>query len=274
MYTRNLTQQLEIDYVITDKWPLPLHKHTHYELLYIMRGKGQHMINGHGYNYEKGDLFILAPQDYHFFTFQEKTAICLVKFHEDLFQDFLQDARFKELFTQLSSPYRKLSSTGNYKQQIIPLMELIIAEHRKETAYRQIIIKNALSLIMALTVKDTGGHNGTAAAKDDKIQAILNYIHQHIADKHLLSVQKMADTFHISKSYFNQYFKNATGSAYKKYVQEYALKLIAQQLVTRNKTVSQLAEEFGYSDESHLNRTFKAYFNQTPSAFKKQQQAH
>ncbi|SHM85877.1 AraC family transcriptional regulator [Chitinophaga sp. CF418] len=271
MYTRNLTQQLEIDYVITDKWPLPLHKHTHYELLYIMRGKGQHMINGHGYNYEKGDLFILVPQDNHFFIFQEKTAVCLVKFHEDFFQDFLQDARFKALFTRLSSPYRKLSSTRNNKQHIVPLMELIMAEHRKDTAYQHIIIKNALSLIMALTVKDAGEHNTTA--KDDKIQSILNYIHQHIADKHLLSVQKMADTFLISKSYFNQYFKNATGSPYKKYVQEYALKLIAQQLVERNKTVSQLAEEFGYSDESHLNRSFKAYFNQTPSAFKKQQQA-
>lgn len=271
MYTRNLTQQLEIDYVITDKWPLPLHKHTHYELLYIMRGKGQHMINGHAYNYEKGDLFILAPQDSHFFIFQEKTAICLVKFHEEFFHDFLQDARFKALFTQLSSPHRKLSATGNNRQRIIPLMELIIAEHRKESIYQHIIIKNALSLIMALTAKDADGYNSTA--KDDKIQAILNYIHQHIADKHLLSVQKMADAFHISKSYFNQYFKNATGCAYKKYVQEYALKLIAQQLVTRNKTISQLAEEFGYSDESHLNRTFKAHFNQTPSAFKKQQQA-
>lgn len=271
MYTRYLTQQLEIDYVITDKWPLPLHKHTHFELLYIMRGKGQHMINEHTYNYEKGDLFILAPQDSHFFIFQEKSAVCLVKFNEDLFHDFLQDTRFKELFTHLLSPYRKLSFTGNNKQHIVPLMELIIAEHRKETAYQHIIIKNALSLILALTVKDVSEYN--VPAKDDKIQTVLNYIHQHIADKHLLSVQKMADTFHISKSYFNQYFKNATGSAYKKYVQEYALKLIAQQLVTRNKTVSQLAEEFGYSDESHLNRTFKAYFNQTPSAFKKQQQA-
>ncbi|QHS62914.1 AraC family transcriptional regulator [Chitinophaga agri] len=269
MHIRNLTQQLEIDYVIKDIWPLPLHKHTHFELLYIMRGRGQHMINGSTYNYEQGDLFMLAPQDNHFFVFQERSAICLVKFHADFFRDFMQDDKFRELFTTLSSPYRKVSSQGSNKKDIMPLMELIIREHRKESAHQQIIIKNALSLIIALTAKDAAEQ--LSAAKDDKIQAILSYIHQHIADKHLLSVQKMAETFHISKSYFNQYFKNATGSAYKKYVQEYALKLIAHQFVNRNRTLTQLAEEFGYSDESHLNRAFKAYFHLTPSAFRKQQ---
>lgn len=271
MYTRNLTQQLEIDYLLQDKWSLPLHKHTHFELLYIMKGRGQHMINGNTYNYEKGDMFMLAPQDNHFFVFQERSAICFVKFYENFFQDQLQDAKFKELFSRLSSPYRKISASGKIKAQVIQLMELIIAEHRRGEGYQDIIIRNALSLIMALTMRDTGEQLPTA--KDDKIQTILNYIHHHIADKHLLSVQKMADTFHISKSYFNQYFRNATGSAYKKYVQEYALKLIADQLVNRSKTLSQLAEEFGYSDESHLNRAFKAYFHQTPSAFRKQQLA-
>lgn len=271
MYIRNLTQQLEIDYVVKDIWPFLLHKHTHFEMLYIMRGRGQHMINGTTYNYEKGDLFILAPQDNHFFVFQERSAICIMKFHEGYFSDFLQDAKFKELFTALSSPYRKVSAGCKNKQDIMQLMELIVREHRKESSHQQIIIKHALSLIVTLTAKDAGEQ--LSSAKDDKIQSVLNYIHQHIADKHLLSVQKMADTFHISKSYFNQYFKNATGSAYKKYVQEYALKLIASQLVSRNKTLTQLAEEFGYSDESHLNRAFKAHFNLTPSAFKKQQMA-
>ena len=36
---------------------------------------------------------------------------------------------------------------------------------------------------------------------------------------------------------------------------------------------SQLAEEFGYSDESHLSHAFKAHFHQSPSSFKRQRKS-
>lgn len=270
MHTRNLTQKIEIDYVIKDKWHLPVHKHTHYELQYIIRGKGQHMVNEHTYNYEKGDLFILAPQENHFFIFQERTVLCVVKFHESFFEESMHDTNFKRLMTSISSPNRKMLLSKNNKQRIGPLMDLLIAEHRKETPYQEIIIRNTLALVLALAGKDADQH--TAPAKDDKIQSILNYIDQHITDKHLLSTPHIADTFHISKSYFSQYFSKATGSSYKKYVQEYALKLIAHQLIYKDKTLYELADEFGYSDESHLSNAFKAHFHQSPSAFKKDKQ--
>jgi AraC-like DNA-binding protein len=272
MHIRNLTQKFDIAYVIKNEWHLPVHKHTHYELQYIMRGKGQHIINDRSYNYEKGDLFILAPQDTHLFVFGEKCAICFIKFHEGFFQDLLLDADFKQVFIRLSSPNRKMAFAGESRQQIIQLMDLIIAEQRKESSHQNIIIKNALALVLSLIAKEVD--QNMIKPKDEKIQAILNYIDQHITEKHLLSTQNIADIFHISKAYFNQYFSKATGSSYKKYVQEYALKLIAHQLIHRDKTLSQLANEFGYTDESHLSNAFKAHFHQTPTAFKKENLQH
>jgi len=270
MHIRNLSQKLEIAYVVKDEWHLPVHKHTHYELQYIIKGRGQHVINDQTYNYSKGDLFILPPQDSHFFIFQERTVICIIKFREGFFEAFLQDAEFKQLLTRFSSPGRKFMSSGNTRQQVIGLMDLLIAEHRKKTSYQNIIIKTTLSLVLVLMAKDAG-QNGIKSA-DGKIQVILNYIDKHIAEKSMLTLEKMASRFNISKSYFSQYFRKATGSSYKKYVQEYALKLIAHQLIHRDKTLSELAYEFGYSDESHLSNSFKSHFRQTPTAFKKANQ--
>jgi len=270
MHIRNLTQQFDISYVLKDSWHLPVHKHTHYELQYIMRGKGQHVINDHSYNYEKGDLFTMAPGDSHFFNFQDRSTICFIKFHEGFFQEFLQDVDFKQLLTRFSSPYRKISLSVHNRQQTIHLMDLVINEHRKQTRYNNLIIKCSLALLLALMAKD--GDQNIPSPKEEKIQLILTYIDRHITEKHLLTTEKIANVFFISKGYFNQYFRKATGSAYKKYVQEYALKLIAQQLIHTNKTISQLAGEFGYSDESHLSNAFKAHFHQTPSAFKREQQ--
>ncbi len=267
MHIRNLTQKLEIAFVIKDEWHLPVHKHTHYELQYIMRGRGQHVINDQTYNYTKGDLFILPPQDSHFFIFQEKTVICVVKFHERLFDLFLQDTDFRHLLNRFSSPQRKIILSGNNRQQVIGLMDMLIAERRKKTNYQDIIIKNILSLVIILMANYMD--ENITNSHDSRIQEILTYIDQHITERELLATENIAANFNISKTYFNQYFNKATGSSYKKYVQEYALKLIAHQLVHRQKTLSQLAYEFGYSDESHLSNSFKAYFHQSPSAFKK-----
>lgn len=266
MHIRNLAKKMEVDFVITDKWPLPVHKHTHYELQYILRGKGQHVINELAYPYEQGDVFILAPQDTHLFLFQQRSAICIIKFNEAFLSDALEDTDFKGVFGQLSAR----NKTAHHHKDIIHLMEMIIQQHREGTPNSQLVIRHALVLVLALAagegVKDT-------AVRDDKIQSILQYIDRHITDKPMLAIEKIADAFLISPAYFNQYFKRMTGSSYKKYVQAYALQLIAQQLTLQHKSLTQLADEFGYSDESHLSKAFKAHFNQSPSVFRKQKSA-
>lgn len=271
MHIRNLPQPLDISYVLKDSWHLPVHKHTHYELQYIMRGKGQHIINDQRYGYEKGDLFVMAPGDYHFFIFQERSAICFIKFHKGFFEEFLQDADFRQVLDRFSAPYKKICLSSHTRQQTIQLMDVVIKGHRKETKYNHLIIKGSLTAILSLIAKDAGAPM-IDRPNDEKIRAVLSYIDQHIADKHLLTTEKIADAFFISKGYFSQYFKKATGNSYKKYVQEYALNLIARHLASGSKTLSQLADEFGYSDESHLSNVFKAHFHQTPSSYKKMKQ--
>jgi AraC family transcriptional regulator, L-rhamnose operon regulatory protein RhaS len=127
-----------------------------------------------------------------------------------------------------------------------------------------------LTLVFALLAKNADALLDRPAG--EKIQSILSYIDSHITDRHLLTTEKIAGAFFISKGYFNQYFHKATGSPYKKYVNEYSLNLIAQQLVNSDKTLSNLAAEFGYSDESHLSNAFKAHFHQTPGSFRKHKQ--
>ena len=268
MHTRTLTQKIEIDYVIGNKWNLSKHKHTHYELQYIIKGKGQHIINEHSHNYRMGDLFIMPPQDDHFFIFQEKSAICFIKFNEHYFEPFLQDNDFKQLFSRFLSPRRKVMLFPECKKNIGELVHLIMKEYKRSTPFKHIVIKNALSLVLALMSEEE--NLTTDTLKDEKIQGILNYIDLHIRDKELLSTRHIATMFNISPSYFNQYFRKSTGSPYKKYIQTYALNLIADRFLYQNKTLSQLAFEFGYSDESHLSNAFKSHFKQSPSLFRKQ----
>jgi AraC-like DNA-binding protein len=209
-----------------------------------------------------GLLFVVPPQDTHFFIFNERTVICIIKFHEGFFETFLREADFKQLLSRFTIPNRKVLLSTADRAFIIQIMQQIIAEDRNASIYQEFIIKSSLALVLALMAKN--GQDDITHTKDEKIQ--------HITNKTVLSIEHMASQFNLSKGYFNQYFSKATGSSYKKYIQQYALNLIAQQLVQSTKTVSQLAYEFGYTDESHLSNAFKTHFGQSPSVFRKANQ--
>jgi len=72
------------DFTITVKElspdPSPLHKHPYFELIYVMTGSGLHHINANGYRYEKGNLFLLTPEDLHTFIPETLTIFCIVDF--------------------------------------------------------------------------------------------------------------------------------------------------------------------------------------------------
>jgi len=267
MQTKSLTKDIEIDYVIRDQWSFPLHKHTHYEIQFILRGQGLHFINQDQFLYNAGDIFITLPQDNHFFVFQKKTALCIVKFNEAFFQHSFQNKDLELLKSGLSYSNKKILLTTDCRKNIGELIHLLMKTYKKSSPYKELLLKNTLSLILTLLMDEV--ELKLSKPQDEKIQEILKYIQRHLGQKDSLSVQNISQHFNINKTYFTQYFKKATGSTYKKYVQEYTLNIIAHQLLHQDKTLSQLAYDYGFSDEAHLSRSFKAFFQKSPTVFKK-----
>lgn len=267
MQTKSLTKDIEIDYVIKDQWSFPLHKHTHHEIQFILRGQGLHFINQDQFVYNAGDIFITLPQDNHSFVFQKKTAVCIVKFNEAFIQHSFQHKDLELLKSGLSYSNKKILLTTDCRKNIGELIHLLMKTYKKSSPYKELLLKNTLSLILTLLMDEA--ELKLSKPQDEKIQEILKYIQRHLGQKDPLSVQNISQHFNINKTYFTQYFKKATGSTYKKYVQEYTLNIIAHQLLHQDKTLSQLAYDYGFSDEAHLSRSFKSLFQKSPTAFKK-----
>ena len=59
----NQFESLLLDEFEEEKFHLPVHSHTYYELIYIVKGKGIHHINDNRLAYKTGDLFALSPDD-------------------------------------------------------------------------------------------------------------------------------------------------------------------------------------------------------------------
>lgn len=83
-----------------------------------------------------------------------------------------------------------------------------------------------------------------------------------------LAVGAIAAHFHLSSGYLGQYFRRHTGQTLKAFIQKSRIRAIQLQLEFSDKTVSQLAFEYGYADESHLIKAFRAQLAETPTLYR------
>lgn len=104
----------------------------------------------------------------------------------------------------------------------------------------------------------------------ERIRKILDYIHEHY--QYPLTQEAVAQKFFLSRGYFSAYFKKYTGKTFKVYLTEIRLLHAEQMLKQSGCSISQIAQDAGFSDERRFIETFKKYYQLTPGAFRKTQE--
>jgi AraC family L-rhamnose operon regulatory protein RhaS len=255
-----------------DEWRYPLHRHTHYELIYILHGVGTHQLNGQHYPYQADDLFLCSPRDAHRFDIAQPTRFCIIKLN----LSFLLAANdtfalVQPLFEtdEASAPFTFDAATRAYLRSQVEFC-------MREFAQRQFMYANTIhaSILSILVLLARARHQQqaqpgqTAAAADNLVPAIIQYLHTHLRAPDALAAGALAAHFHLSPSYIGQYFRRHTGQTLKAFIQKSRIRAIQLQLEFSDKTVSQLAFEYGYTDESHLIKAFRAQLTETPSLYR------
>lgn len=62
MAKENIYQSLEIFYEKIDQCPLRDRQFNFFELVYVISGIGDHVVNGNKIAYSAGDLFLITPK--------------------------------------------------------------------------------------------------------------------------------------------------------------------------------------------------------------------
>src|ERR1700712_1882964 len=82
MVKENLYHSFEVDYKQLDKFPRRTTTKSFFELIYILDGSGLQFINKNKFNYRKGNLFLITPQDIHSFEINTPTQFFFLRFNE------------------------------------------------------------------------------------------------------------------------------------------------------------------------------------------------
>ena len=261
----------------TEVYPLPRHNHTYYEIIYIYHGCGLHCLNQQNFIYQAGDLFLLTPEDNHYFVVEQKTRFVYLKFTDSFFynqrhtspgffdrevEPVMRNKLLQEMKPALAGPDKV------FLKSIIDNITAIKDPSAGETA--AVIFYQLLSVIeMIKKALVTHGHQPQYYQQRNNEQ-LLSFIHQHIYTPELIQIKAISENFNISPAYFGAYFKRNFGISYREYLNHYRINLIERRLVNSHLTLKEIASEFGLVDESHLSRFFKNQKKISPRAYKQE----
>ncbi|MFI5138185.1 MAG: AraC family transcriptional regulator [Sphingobacteriales bacterium] len=266
----------------------PPHRHHYFELLYILDGTGTHSINNNHYPYNQGNLFLLTPEDTHSFKTSSPTRCCIIDFTKGLFtrrrRGQMDRAEITEFFVGMEYIFHNHQNLKghiamNPQESALTdgLIMQLVSEQSQSRIYSGIITQNIvfilLNIIVRLIQENIGGELKNTGTKNI-IHEITTYIQQNIYQKELLKIESLAMCFHKTPDHLNRYFKQQTGFTLKTYISRYKLRLVETRLRYSDLTISEIAHEMGYTDESHLNKVFKNAYSKTAKEFRKTTAIH
>lgn len=99
-----------------------------------------------------------------------------------------------------------------------------------------------------------------------RMQAVLTLVHQDLAGD--LSVDALAAHAGISRAHFRRVFEEATGTSPHRYVLSARLEEARNLLAVTNLPIAAVAQECGFSSQSHLTHRFRAAHGTTPADYR------
>ncbi|MGO4911452.1 helix-turn-helix domain-containing protein [Leeuwenhoekiella sp. W20_SRS_FM14] len=276
----NIQDIFLIERFTTSRWDSQPKPCFYFEILFIEDGSGRISLNGKVISYKSRDIFVFKQDELPDFKIHETTTFVIFKFTNLLLSSkiSLPDRQYWLRRSEfiLNHPKRKFQEAINTTEDRDLMWRLVFFIRKENTDKQQYylhIIANMVSTtlsVIARNITESKSENKLvkATVKSDRIEEIYAYIRYNIYDSSLLKISTIAKHFQITSSTLSNYFKKETGNSLHNYIILYKLGIAQERLTQSNFTVSQIANQLGFTDESHLTRIFKKYCKVTPKQYK------
>lgn len=107
----------------------------------------------------------------------------------------------------------------------------------------------------------------TPGSEASTIVGIVRYMQEHLAEE--ISLNVLAETFHLSAQYISQLFKNEIGVNFLAYLTTIRMECAKKLLVSTQLSIAEISERCGYADYRVFTKVFKKTEGSTPSQYRR-----
>lgn len=243
--------------------PAKLHFHDYLEICYIVEGRLVHIINHEPIIMSAGDLSIIPVGDEHLLAPCEDKKPVLIDFlfHPDLIEKLNQLTEPLSIFEKATHfHFNHPSESYSIEERLTNFLDDFV-QAKCETNL------NVLgSLIQFLASLDQIEKKKSTKPIDPLTNNCLNFIKLNAST---ITQKQIANALSYSASYLSRHIRKTTGKTISQHITEEKLKLAQRLLATTSLAIDEIADQIGYSSESHFYRIFKKQYQITPSHYRK-----
>ena len=100
------------------------------------------------------------------------------------------------------------------------------------------------------------------------ITGLTRYLQEHLAEE--ISLNILADEFHLSPQYISQLFKSEIGVNFLSYLTSIRMEQAKKLLISTSMSIGEISEQSGYSDYRVFTKAFKKNEGCTPSQYRRE----
>ena len=247
---------------------LNLHSHVFYELLFCCNDCGaEYLVGADRYRLRRGDIVFVPPGISHRPLLPETLTEPYERYVLLMSQEFVDEFIAKFSLNEKGITYGTLLRTGGTKWELLgELFRRGVWEaENRAPGWKAAVYGNTITL---LTLMGRSIQERTAsvlkAEKPDLLNAVLEYIELHLADK--ITLEDTAKHFYVSVSTITQLFRQKMGTSFYHCVTQHRL-IAAKALISEGKILEEVSRAVGFTDYSSFYRAFKKEYGITPRQY-------
>lgn len=257
------------------------HIHDAIEFVYILSGKGEHVVNDRKEKVSRGSLVVIDCGQVHSFSVTENTKYFNLLLKPEFIDESLKTkSNLYDLlkywdYTIDGSECKNIHFQNGEDDRIEELFALILREGINHKygylnivrAYVELLIHN-----MVRNIKED--YVSVINKRNNQIDEAMQYIQDNCGLQ--LTLKDVSKKYNFSPNYFSELLKQNTGLSFKQFLIEKRMMKAIRMLLSNEEdySVETVINECGYANKSFFYNTFKQHFGVMPKDIKRYRDGH
>ena len=235
----------------------PQHYHNLLEIYFMQKGNCRYFIDNKSYNVETGDIVIIPGGTIHRAKYE----------NSDYKRSLINCSKYyipSSIFKQLSSiiyVYRN----DLVMPEITRIFEDIKREYENPDKYSSEAIRGLMYMLFILFARNKN-QKSHALISNVYIDTAIEYIRNNFQSK--ISLDDVAKICAVSSEHMSRIFKKETGYCFSEYLTFTRLQHAEYLLKNSNLSITETAQQCGFSDSNYFSVVFKKNYKKSPSEIK------
>lgn len=250
------------------------HEHEFYEVFFFLSGNVFYNIEGRTYLLRPGDILLTDNKDIHRPDIRpgkpyERFVLWIMPSYLSQIAKF--GSSLTDCFADASAKKHQLiRPESGLVARLKNILEKII-ENRDGKELGSSVLENIYLIEFMVYLNRAYYADSAILPKDitenEKINAVVAYINDHLDEE--LTLDRLAETFFVSKSYLSHQFKAYTGLTLFQFIIKKRL-TVARNMISEGAAMMDACMRCGFNDYSNFHKAFKKEFGRSPKEYKSQ----